>query len=485
VRGLPRRRPPALLLIATLITILLWLFFAGTARDPLFGTANARLAVEAAAVIATSCLFVTGAGGLILRLAASGETGAAATGLQRVLIYALLSFVAAFAALRYFDFDLGAMLTTSAIVSAAIGFAMQSTLGSMIAGIALNIDRMPRVGDGILLDGQLIRIESLSWRRVGGRRENGGLVIIPNARLADNTLEILPHDAPVRAEIFFQAPFAVPPQRICHLVVELVSDLAHVDAAEPIVVSPVDYDAGHSSLRYRIHCRVRRYHDLAALEGEVLRRLWYVFQRQRLWAPTDAGEAAGGAAWHTPGELARLIRELALPWLPADAGEAALALSSRSEPLLYAPGERITLPGWADGCKFLLLQGELVAASDVDAVLRGADSLPGIATQGSVPSVALHRARAELARHIGPYAEHAVRRGARSGRPLDDVFRDLALEIPDDLARSRFLDRVLPERPPGFRPGILLETYRNAAGSLVCNRPLLARGEVTILAMPS
>src|SRR5579859_2370179 len=284
VRGLPRRRPPALLLIATLITILLWLFFAGTARDPLFGTANARLAVEAAAVIATSCLFVTGAGGLILRLAASGETGAAATGLQRVLIYALLSFVAAFAALRYFDFDLGAMLTTSAIVSAAIGFAMQSTLGSMIAGIALNIDRMPRVGDGILLDGQLIRIESLSWRRVGGRRENGGLVIIPNARLADNTLEILPHDAPVRAEIFFQAPFAVPPQRICHLVVELVSDLAHVDAAEPIVVSPVDYDAGHSSLRYRIHCRVRRYHDLAALEGEVLRRLWYVFQRQRLWA---------------------------------------------------------------------------------------------------------------------------------------------------------------------------------------------------------
>lgn len=481
----PRGTRRFLLLATTLVTILLWLFFAATERHPLFGAAPVRLVVEAAAIAATSLLFVICGGWLILSLAASRETGVPPTGLQRVLIYALLSFVAAFAALRHFDFDLGAVLTTSAIVTAAIGFAMQPMLGSMISGISLHVDRLPQVGDGILLDGQPVRIESMNWHRVVARRADGGLVIIPNARIADDKLEILPRGTPIRAEIFFQAPFSEPPQRIRNLVVEIVSDFVHVDTAQPIEVSPVGYGEHQTSLRYRIHFRARRYRDIAEIEAEVLVRLWYVFQRERLWRPADASGGTSGdgsAAWHAPTELGRLIRGLNLPWLAADAEVAALATGS--EVLLFAPGERLMLPGWTAGRRFLLLAGEAVAAPEADGSYWGEDSLPGVTTHGLVPSVALHRVRDELAHHIGPYAEHAVRRAAHSARDLDEVFRELAMEIPDEAARSGFLARVLPERPPSFGPGLVLETYRNVAGNLVCKRPLRARGEVTILAMP-
>jgi len=471
----PRRH---LLLATTLVTILLWLFFAATERHPLFGAAPVRLVIEAAAIVATALLFVICGGWLLVSLAASREAGVPPTGLQRVLIYALLSFIAAFVALRHFDFDLGAVLTTSAIVTAAIGFAMQPTLGSMIAGISLHIDRVPRVGDGILLDGQAVRIESLNWHRVVARRADGGLVIIPNARLADNTLEILPRNTPIRAEICFQAPFSEPPQRIRTLAVEIVSDFVHVDRVQPIEVSPIGYGDSQTSLRYRIHFRARRFQDIAEIEGEVLRRLWYVFQRERLWRPA----AGDSSAWHAPAELGRLLSGLNLPWLPADAELAALA--GASEILLFAPGERLMLPRWAEGRRFLLLAGEAVASPETDAAQWDQDSLPRAATHGLVPSLALHHVRDELAQHIGPYAEHAVRRAAQSAQDLDEVFRELALEIPDEAARGDFLARVLPERLPSFGPGLVLETYRNVTGNLVCRRPLRARGEVTILALP-
>lgn len=464
-------RPRFLLLTTALAAILLWLFLDATSRDPIFGVGSVRFVIEAAAIAATALLFVLAAGWLLLGLAASREGAAAMTGLQRVLIYGVLTFVASFTALRHFDIDLGALLTTSAIVTAAIGFAMQPTLGSMISGITLSFDRIPRVGDAILLGGKPVRIESLNWRRIVGRRADGSIVILPNAQLADHMVEILPQDTPVGAEIFFRAPFAVPPQRIGALAIEVISDFPHVDAGRPIAVVPVEYDPTHPTQRYRIDYSARRYGDVDELEGEVVRRLWYVFQRQRLWRPGD------GLSWQAPEELARLVAGLALPWLPTDP-EAALTLARSGEVLLFAPGERLTFPGWAAGRQFLLLKGEAVAAE------AGQDAAPEVTVREVVPSVALHRAREELAHHIGPYAEHAVRRAAQSGRRLDAIFRALAEEIPDEAARRRFLARVLPVQASGIGPGTLLEASRNAAGSLVCVQPLRARGEVTILAFP-
>jgi small-conductance mechanosensitive channel len=486
-RKAPRVPRLSFFLVVTVVTLLLWFFFATTGTDPVFGVASVRLVIKAAAIAATSFLFVTCGATLVLGLAASREAAAPATGLQRVLVYALLTFAASVAALRLFDVNLGAVLTTSAIVSAAIAFAMQPMLGSMIAGVNLHIDRLPRVGDGIVLGGQVVSVEQLGWRRVLGRRADGSIVSIPNARLADDTVQILPHNAPVRAEILFEAPFGVPPQRISDLAAELVSDFAAVDATQPIAVSPVEYAASGASLRYRIHCGVRRYRDLAALEGEVLRRLWYVFQRERLWRSGEPAQAAGPggmAAWGAPAELARILRGLDLPWPGLASTEAALTLATSSQVLLFAPGERLTLPLWSEGCQFLLLVGEAMVARDVEAPYLTDDASPAGATQRLVPSVALHRARDELARHIGPYAEHAVQRAAQSAHSVEEIFSALALEIPDEATRARFLERVLPEQRASFGPGAELEAVRDAAGSLVCKTPLRARGEVMILAVP-
>src|SRR5256885_4482191 len=172
-------------LLSTFIAVaLVWAIALGSQSDPVLGVGMAHMLLKTLAIAATAVLVVMIAGKLILTLAAS-MSGMAPTGFQRVIIYALLTFAASFATLRYFGFDLSAVLTTSAIVTAAVGFAMQPTLSSMIAGLALHADRAVHVGDCILLDNETVRIESMNWRAAIGRRPDGRLMVIPNARLTE------------------------------------------------------------------------------------------------------------------------------------------------------------------------------------------------------------------------------------------------------------------------------------------------------------
>jgi small-conductance mechanosensitive channel len=45
------------------------------------------------------------------------------------------------------DVSLGAVLTTSAIITAVIGLALQDTLGNLFAGLALHLEKTVQVGD--------------------------------------------------------------------------------------------------------------------------------------------------------------------------------------------------------------------------------------------------------------------------------------------------------------------------------------------------
>ena len=143
---------------------------------------------------------------------------------MEVVWYALLSFAASCVALALLGYDLRVVLATSAIGSAIVGFAMQPTLGSVISGMALNVDRTIHVGDGIIYGNETFQVESLNWRNVSGRRRNGGVTVIPNAKLADGKLQGLPHNRAIRSEIVLKAPGTLSPLQVADIVSELISD---------------------------------------------------------------------------------------------------------------------------------------------------------------------------------------------------------------------------------------------------------------------
>ena len=335
---------------------LLWLLYAATAADPLLGQYPVHPAIEAVAVLSTALFFILGGSVLLLAFLPGGLR---ATALQRMLVHALLTFIAVYVVLSYYGWDLRAVLTTSAIVTAAIGFAMQPTLGSVISGVVLNMDYRLRVGDGIIRGGEAIEIESLGWRNVVGRKSNGQLVVFPNARLADAEVEFVPAGRPVRRRDIHEGSdrhAARSDRRNGGQAAGRSTGTRSQPRAERHAerVRPGRASTQSHCIRYW----VSDYRGLASIESRIQARLWYGLQRAGLYVPPAAPEPNDPndpLAWSQHPSIASLI-ETCRPELTA---EAARALAEGSEFLLFGRGERIELPSRMKGWSFLVLRGEL------------------------------------------------------------------------------------------------------------------------------
>jgi len=471
------------LLAAFIASVVLWGIALGTQSDPVLGIGMAHLVLTALAIAATAVLAVMTAGKLILSLAGS-LTGMPATGFQRVIIYGLLTFAATFATLQYFGFNLSAVLTTSAIVTAAVGFAMQPTLSSMIGGLALHADRSLRIGDCVMYEGDLVRIDSMNWRAASGRRPDGKLVVIPNTKLADASVEVFHQDRAHRLEVNFIGPINHPPQVICDLVRDAVSDLALVEKGRPVGIAPVAFDPAQEAIRFRVHYWTRNYWYRSLIEGEIVRRVWYVFQRNRIPLPNPNPCALASATRNQSAldDPEQIVASLARVPHGNYSDEEAHQIARQSRLLLFAPDERLIMPEWSSGWEYLLLRGEAYEVPEFDLTPEITGARRPLSVERLGPTAAITRVADELSLLIGPYAKLAVIRVGDRTETYEQLCREVALEIPDELARDSFLKKMLIETAHRWRPGTMIPARRNASGQLASEPSLRATGEVALLA---
>lgn len=471
------RRAP--LLGALFFTTLAWGLRLVTANDPVLGSGVPQQIFLFLAAVPSVVLAILVAGTAILEIGAS-LSDSRATGLQRVLVYVLLTFITTFAALRYLGFNLNTVLTTSAIVTAVVGFAMQATLSSVIAGLSLYADRAIHVGDSIMLDGEPVEILSLNWRSVTGRRVNGRTVVVPNGKIADAPSEILRKDRSHRAEFVFRVPLDHPPQTICDLAREAIADLPLVDRERPVAVAPVEFDPYPGDMRVRAQYWTRKFGDRSVIEGEAIRRIWYVMQRHQVNFArfTDLDVRLRGREDIVSGVTAWLAR--ARP--EGDADDLAKRLTAAAKLLFYAPDERIVLPDWTESWNLVVLRGDARRTSMFE--LTPEIDNTALHVQQLGPNASMAILADELSREIGPYAKYAVAAAGSVSQDYAGICRRVAEEIDDAHARERFLRKVLVPAMQTFPPGTLLKVRRNAMGVLATEPGMRAIGELVVLALP-
>jgi small-conductance mechanosensitive channel len=133
--------------------------------------------------------------------------------LAAALIY-LLAFVGILD--TAFKQQISALLATSGVLAIVIGFALQSTLGDVLSGLAINIERPFGAGDWISIAGQASgQVIEINWRATRVRTVSNDTVMIPNsvASKAIVTNHSHPgghHDCIVR----LTADLSVPPSRV-------------------------------------------------------------------------------------------------------------------------------------------------------------------------------------------------------------------------------------------------------------------------------
>jgi small-conductance mechanosensitive channel len=169
-----------------------------------------------------------------------------------VIVYVVYGFIQ----LRGAGVDLSSIVTTSAILTAVIAFAMQDTLGNLLGGLALQVDNSVQVGDWIQLDGLVGRVRDIRWRSTLIETTNWETVIIPNSQLMKSRIAILGRrdGSPLqwRRILNFMVDPAVPPARIIALVTEEMREVAIPNVARTPTPSCVLAKFDEGNLCYQL-----------------------------------------------------------------------------------------------------------------------------------------------------------------------------------------------------------------------------------------
>jgi small-conductance mechanosensitive channel/CRP-like cAMP-binding protein len=169
----------------------------------------------------------------------------------------VLAYVAyGFVQLRGAGVDLGSLVTSSAILTAVIAFAMQDTLGNVLGGLAIQIDNTVQVGDWIRVDDLVGRVRDIRWRSTLIETRNWETVVIPNSTLMKSRVAILGRREGSaqqwRRILNFMVDPGVPPARVIAIVEDEMRELAIPNVARTPTASCVLYSFEQGNLRYQV-----------------------------------------------------------------------------------------------------------------------------------------------------------------------------------------------------------------------------------------
>jgi len=133
---------------------------------------------------------------------------------------------------------LSSLVTTSAVITAVIAFALQDTLGNIMGGLALQLEGTIRVGDWIRVDKTEGKVKELRWRHTAIETRNWDTVVIPNSVLMKAEVTVLGRrsDQPVqhRQWVYFNVDFRVAPPEV----ISAVNDALQSIEIEGIAAEP-------------------------------------------------------------------------------------------------------------------------------------------------------------------------------------------------------------------------------------------------------
>lgn len=143
----------------------------------------------------------------------------------------------AFAAIaHHFGHDVSSVVAAFGVGSLAIGLAAQQTLGNMIAGFLLLVDRPFRPGDLIRLQsGESGTLEEIGIRSTRILLPEGNLLVVPNAEMANTrVVNLSTPSGRSRAEVKLKVPWALAEAARAALL-EAARAEVEAEAGDPVV----------------------------------------------------------------------------------------------------------------------------------------------------------------------------------------------------------------------------------------------------------
>ncbi|MGE0685014.1 MAG: cyclic nucleotide-binding domain-containing protein [Candidatus Binatia bacterium] len=270
------------------------------------------------------------------------------------------------------------LLTTSAVLTAVIGLALQNTIANLFAGLALQIDRTLGITDWIKVGEHVGRIAEIKWRSTLLWTEEGDLLVVPNSQLLDAAvLNLSRPDVVQREEIIVGFHYRHPPNTVKQVLLNAAMSAPRVlsSPAPDCIVA----DFSDSAITYKLRYWINDYTYHTVIASDVRTRVWYAVQRAGLEIPfpirTLVVEPSKATVDVAADHRSALEQTGLFPTLSA-ADFSVLAAAMKT--VRFAAGEEILREHDSSGALHIVRSGEVSVYVSVNSVRREVATLkPG------------------------------------------------------------------------------------------------------------
>lgn len=273
-------------------------------------------------------------------------------------------------------------LASAAVVSAVLAISLQSTLGNILGGVALQLDGSVHEGDWIQLEnGRQGRVSAIRWRHTVVETRDWSTIIVPNAQLLANNITILGkrggRSVPQRYWVWFNVDFRFPPTKV----VQTVADALQAAPIAGVATDPqpncvcMDFakDTRESSVSYAVRFWLNDLAADSATSSRVRARVYTALRRAGIplalpanttWIQVDNDERAKKKQDKQVSERFRVLRGLSLFRVLTD--EEVTTLAAGLSHVIYTAGEVCTRQGAVAHWLYILTSGTVEIRMTVD-----------------------------------------------------------------------------------------------------------------------
>jgi small-conductance mechanosensitive channel/CRP-like cAMP-binding protein len=272
-------------------------------------------------------------------------------------------------ALREAGVEPGSILTTSALLTAAVALSLQETLGNVVAGLAIQVQRPFDVDDWIQFDEDqkhIGRVLEINWRATKVITLDLVEVVVPNATLAKAAITNFTKPTTAsRRSLYVQVSAEVPPIDVQKTIVEaLPGSFGLLAEPAPSVVTNAFLDG---NVEYWVRFFTDQFDKRNLVDGAARDRVWYALARRGIRVAAANRAVAMREVSHESlarDEAARtelrgeLLRHV--DFFGALSDDQRRTLAGKSTLRLYADGETLVYQGDAGAEMFIVQQGQVV-----------------------------------------------------------------------------------------------------------------------------
>ncbi|SDN27491.1 Small-conductance mechanosensitive channel [Desulfonauticus submarinus] len=179
------------------------------------------------------------------------------------------------------NIDPGSILTSSAILTGVIGLSMQDTIGSLISGLLIQIEKPFSLGDWIKVKEFEGRVVEISWRYTKIQTISFDYILIPNNSISRDTLINYSRPLPkIFRAVEIGVDLNIPPVKVKRSILEVLNTVSGIANNPKPRIAILRYE--NFRIIYRIGYYIYNLEQYRQIQDEVLTSIWYQFKRHNI-----------------------------------------------------------------------------------------------------------------------------------------------------------------------------------------------------------